>query len=93
MPIKYAKFLLPDSIKTNQRRGRIRNPVMSPAAKPSIIGKGKPGKIPLLVSMKKVMIEPAKIPIMAATVGKMLSGKPKNMVCGKLKNIAPVSME
>ncbi len=63
----------------------INRPVINPPANPSMIGKGKPGKIPFLSSMKKVMIEPAKMPITDIMYGRML-GK-------KVKSMTPVSME
>ena len=63
----------------------INRPVINPPANPSMIGKGKPGKIPFLSSIKNVMIEPAKMPITDIMHGRML-GK-------KLKNMTPVSME
>jgi hypothetical protein len=50
-----------------------------------MIGKGKPGKIPFRSSMKKVMIEPTKMPITDIMYGRML-GK-------KVKSMTPVSME
>ena len=63
----------------------INKPVINPPANPSMIGKGKPGKIPFLSSMKKVMIEPTKMPITDIMYGRML-GK-------KVKSMTPVSME
>ena len=62
-----------------------KNPVSNPAANPSIIGKGNPGKIPLFSSIKNVMIEPAKIPIIAIKVGIMFGIK--------LKKITPINIE
>ena len=60
-------------------------PMINPPANPSMIGKGKPGKIPLFSSIKKVMIEPAIMPTIESKHGRIL-GK-------KAKNKAPVSME
>ncbi len=37
-------------------------PVIKPPAKPSMIGNGKPGKMPFRSSMKNVMTEPAMMP-------------------------------
>jgi hypothetical protein len=37
-----------------------------------MMGKGKPGKMPFRSSMKKVMIEPAKMPMIATIVGRIL---------------------
>ena len=62
-----------------------KNPEIKPNVNPRIIGKGKPGKIPFFSSIKKVITEPAKIPIIAIKVGKMLFWK--------LKNITPISIE
>ena len=59
--------------------------MINPPANPSIIGKGKPGKIPFFSSMKNVMIEPAIMPTIDTRQGRML-GK-------KLKNMAPVNIE
>ena len=63
----------------------INKPVINPPANPSMIGKGKPGKIPFLSSIKNVMTEPAKMPIIEIMQGRMLGRK--------LKNIVPVSIE
>ena len=54
------------------------NPKISPIA----IGKGSPGKIPFLSSIKNVIIEPTQMPMMAMIVGRRLV---------KLKNMMQVS--
>lgn len=60
-----------------------KKPTINPPASPSRIGKGKPGKISFFCSMKKVMIEPAKMPTIEAMQANML----------KLKNMVPESIE
>jgi hypothetical protein len=59
--------------------------VVNPTANPSMIGNGKPGNIPFFSNAKKVMMDPAKIPTTAVTVGRTLDGK--------LKYITPINIE
>jgi len=66
-------------------------PMISPPAKPSIIGNGKPGKIPLFSSMNNVMIDPAMMPTIEIKVGRSPRGKVAELM--NLKNMAPVIME
>ena len=60
-----------------------KKPTINPPASPSRIGKGKPGKISFFWSMKKVMIEPAMIPMIEAMEANIL----------KLKSMVPESIE
>ncbi len=62
-----------------------RKPVIKPKANPNIIGNGKPGKMPFFSSMKNVMMEPAMMPMIDTTVGRILGRK--------LKNMTPVNIE
>ena len=50
---------------------------INPAANPSMIGNGKPGKMPFFSNAKKVMMEPAKMPTIAIIVGRMLCWETK----------------
>ena len=65
--------------------------MINPPAKPSMIGKGKPGKIPFFSSMKKVMIEPAMMPTIETKHGRIPIGKAYELI--KVKNMAPVNIE
>ena len=64
----------PEKTFEDYSRGRITSPIIKPPARPSMIGKGKPGKMPLRSSMKNVMIEPTTMPTIETRHGRIPSG-------------------